>query len=1064
MLLNYQQFIVKHGARTQLHLTNPVVTPTLEIQPPRQSVIHLLDYHNADSFVERTNHYLTNIKGGKKIPVHNVTALAETAEVTMTANKTLNRDLQAWRRDHNQEFRLVDLLQTPNTDIQINSVINYNLLKTLYNYKSTVTAPLSKYNNIYTTYWDTVKQAIKTDPSALQFVRLDVPTLIPSVTIFDRVVTFKPALYARVVHNTDLNGLVQLYKFLDPKLRVSSTMRSLTDEDTKQVVVELAYKGYSTFFRLSDLVSLSKLSDLESKRKLELKQLHRFYVSVILKLQAKVLSLENSEASDQPTEPEPVTVGEEDPELEEPERQAVTAPQQSTDKLTALSKDAGDYSVAVDDINEQITSMSDIEVLSDDVFSKLIGDSIAQLDADSEPLPNEDPSEVQDPNKVHLHVDYSEEHAERLLKSKTTSENFETYITTAKTSGVISTVEARSLKKLYETRASLKSPYNDTPIDQDRIVTREHVAITQEEIALPIDNPLVDDSLKSDIIGISDKKYINTVLKKDILACLTNLEKADIIIKAYEVETNRSALGNYDLHKVTFKPYRGKESTVYFRIPHINDEGEMTASSVKYRMRKVRADVPIRKISPTRVALTTNYGKLFIFRTDRKSFDTSEQIVDFIKSDYLRGGATVKQVTPGNVFNNYKDLPNDYMVMSRNFRGFVTQEHTFIFSEQDAKLVVKQELLDEIASKGMVFVGYANSSKSPLAMGTDGQVVDYKTSSVLGTVSDLLGMDKAKLPVQFSMMKVLGDNLPLGVVLGYYIGLNNLLAATKTQFQLLPARKQYQTQANEIIIRTNDAKLVIAADTQEKRLIFGGFAFYKDFIKTTDLDSLNNKSVYLDVIEQRGATTMHLRELDVLERIFIDPISARVLEGMKEPTDYLKLLLRANELLKDYKHPDVNDANFSRIRSYDRVPGLMYRAISESVRAQKMGSTRGKVELDPYKVWNAVVQDTTTKITEDSNPITDVKEMESGTFGGADGLNKDSTPEIMRRFHASDKGLISEATVDSSDVGLNFYLTPYPKLKDLDGTVKQQDTPDDKVFSTSVLLAPMAENDDPKRI
>lgn len=1067
MLVNFQQFIVKHGARSQLHLTNPILVPSEAVSLPRLSVIHLLNYHDDSTFVLRTNPYLANIKGSKKIPVHNVTTLSTTDETAMLLNKTVARDVQSWRRDTAKEFKLVDLLVTPNTDTQINSVVNYNLLKNLYSYKGTSTAGLSRYLNVYRTYWDTVKKAIETDPVSLQFVRLDVPTLLPSVAILDRIVTFRPPLFARVVHNAELNGFVQLYKFLDPKHRPTSTMANISDEDTTHIVIELVYKGFSTFFKLSDLLSLSQSSKLESKRKLPPKQLNRYYVTMFLKLQDKALALQNGETitdtedfQEDPILPTQVddTPSEED---ETPTDNTTDdhLPQHGISHPHSKKKisDSGEE-LLVTDLSEDLNEVTELESSSDDVFTKLIGDSISQIhDQDSE-------TPEKDDGLPKLHVNYEDTHTEEVLRTKSSSENFTNYISSAKESGVISTVEARALKKLHENRLTLKSPYNDELLDTDKVVTKEQLQISPEETSLPITNPLVEERHKTDIIGASDRKYLSTVLNKDIVACISHLEKADIVIKNYEVTTNKSSLGNYDIHKLTIKPYRGKDSTVYFRIPHINQEGEMKCSGINFRMRRVRQDLPIRKISPTRVALTTNYGKLFVFRTDRKSFDGNTQIVDYIKNDYLNGGATIRTITPGNVFDNEATLPNDYMFMGKNFKGFATDTYTLIFSLQLAKLNAKEELLLEIAKSGNIYVGYNNKTKSPIVMSTQNTITDYTTKEELGTIADIVGMDKTKIPVQFSMMKVLGDSIALGVVLSYYMGLNNLLAVTKTQYTILPPRKQHAPQPNEIIIRTIDSKLVIVADTEEKRLLFGGFAFYRDFLKTTELETLNNKSVYLDIIESRNASTIHLKEMDLLERLFLDPITVGVLESMNEPTDYLKLLLRANELLKDYKHPDLNDATHSRIRGYDRVPGLMYRVIAESVRKHKIGSTRGKVELDPYKVWNTIVQDTTVKITEESNPVTDVKEMEAATFGGVDGLEKGSTPEAMRRFHKTDKGLVSEATVDSSDVGLNFYLTPNPKMSDLRGRVSDRKTTEHDVFSTSVLLAPMTEYDDPKRI
>lgn len=1065
MLVNFQQFLVRYGARSQIHLTNLPLTPTQEIVLPRQSVLHHLTFSDDATFVDRGLHYLANIKQGRKIPVLNVADIITKDDVQLMIVKTLARDIQRWRRDNAKDFRLADLLTVGNTDAQVNSVINYNLLKGMYSYKGVVTAHSSKYNNIHRTYWDGVKKAVAVDKTSYQFVRITIPTMLPSVNIIDRILTFKPQVYARVVHNSDLNDIINLYRYIDPDLRSGSTISAISEEESASVIVELVYKGYSSFFRLSDLVSMSDKSKLPGKRKLPAKQLHRFLLIMFMKVQNKVMSLE---AGDAIIEAASNTDGVDDHDdtVSEPEQ----TPDESEDGETTASTTGSDHPAIShasklapitkakldDDFADaemvNLSEPSELETSSDDIFLSMIASSMNHVE--ELVTPNEE-SSLPD-----LGVNYDPEHVDGVLTTKSSSDNFNAYVTTAKTNGVISAVEARAMKKLHESRQTLKSPYSEQTIDVERVVTTEDVSISEEETALPINNNLVADHYKSDIIGAMDKKYITKVMNKDILACVTHLESADIIIKNYEVETNVSALGTYDIHKLTIKPYRGKESTVFFRIPKVNDEGEMSASGIKYRMRKVRTDNPIRKISPTKVALTSNYGKMFVFRTERKSFDRSVQVADFIKNQYLTGTGLVTTVSPGDSFDNTATLPNDYMYMSKNFKSFETKDYVFVFSDGEAKLQVKPELLAEISSKGYVFCGHTTAGNVPLVMDKASDILNYKTGEKLGTLPELVGMDTSKLPTQFSMMKVLGDNIPLGVVLGYYMGLNNLLAATGTKCIVTEPRKQVKLEVDDLVIRLEDCKLVVTADTPEKKLLFAGFAFYKDFIKTTDLQSLNDKSVYLDVIESRGAGTIHLKELDLLERLFLDPITVGVLRDMKEPTDYLKLLLRANELLKDFNHPDVNDPMYSRIRGYDRVPGLMYRVLAGSVRTHKIGNGRGKIELDPYKVWNTIVQDTTVKILEDNNPVTDIKEMESGTFSGLDGLDKTSTPIALRRYHKKDKGLISEATVDSSDVGLSFYLTPYAKMKDLRGTVTDTSTIDGKVFSTSVLLAPMAEQDD----
>lgn len=1082
MLLNYPQFLIHQAVKSPMHLVNPKVISSDEIALPRNSVIHYLDYANEVLFPSRSLPYLANVRPTKRIPVWHITHLVQNNDTTVPGNRTLERQLRAWRKSNTQQFKVVELLQIPNSDVQTHALFNYQALKGLYLYKSSATASLNRYRNVYASYWDNVHAAVAVDNFSEHFVHIPVPSMIPSKALLDNILKYPDVTFARVVKDPELNGLIQLYQYLNTATRAQSLMSVLTEQDCTRVTVELTHKGYSCFFKLSYLVALSEDSTLESKRKIGIKQLQRLFLLMMLKVQQKVYDLQNNTLSEEEGEEASLSESVQDMHSEMPQSH-----DEDTDDPESLpaglvvratpaaifgptqKKDEDGFSAdGTDELEDLLESdFSQLEGGSDDIFAKLMSQA-------NEPVVDETKPSVAVTSVLNqetdpaLEVDYSTEHKTALLKTQSLQEGFDQYVDMAKGSGAISTVETRSLKKLFETRQALKSPYGDQGIDVHKQVLPEDVSFTAEDTMIPVQNNLVDDALKSETVFNFDRLYLKKLLHKDVLGCVTQIEAAGIIIKDYQVEKNESALGSYEVHKLTLKPYKGKESTVYFRLPIVDEEGEFSASGIKYRMRKQRQDNPIRKISPSRVALTSNYGKLFVARTERRSYDPYTQIAQWVKKEYLSGSGGITEVTPGNGFNNLVSKPNMYMAMSQDFRQFSTPTHTFVFHPEDTLNMVKKDMLDKLEKDGKYcFVGYCQADKSMLVMDKDNLVYTYQndTFTPVGDLPTLLGMDVDKLPIQFATVKVLGDTLALGVVMSYYLGFKGLLEVTDTQFSLIGPRQQSPNAADQIVVRLQDCKVLVTADTPLKKLLFGGFAYYKDTLKTIDLTSLEDKGVYLTLFEQRGSTLMHLRELDLLQQLFLDPITTDVLKSMDEPTEYLPVLLRACSLLSDFQHPDVNDPRHSRIRGYDRIPGLMYRVLTQSVRTTKLGMSKGKVELDPYGVWNAVTQDTTVKIIEDSNPITDAKEAEAVTFSGADGLNKSSTPERMRRYHPKDIGLISEATVDSTDVALNIYLTPYAKLENLRGKVsdKKQER-QDTVFSTSVLLSPMAENDDPKRI
>lgn len=1102
MLIPYSQFQLQQAVKSSAHLLHPRTVLQTNMKMPQGSMIHYLDLQSDAQFPARDMVYLSGIPENKRVPIFHVTDLLTKTEVQLLQERLLSKKIREWQRGHMQAFRPWELLQVPNPDRLTNGVINYNLLKNLYKYKNTLTSSHSRYMDLMGTYWSTVAQAIQASAQTHHFVSIPVPKALPSRSLINKILEFSAGRYARVVTNPELNGILQLYRYLDPKSRSASTMASLPESAGENLTIEFTYRGYSVFCKLSYLSALHKDSVLPGKIKLTTERLHQVFLLMLLKIQNIVEEkiqgtnpeLLTQDEMDSSAEDTPVVLGDvselQEQALQEDEEDHAPEPLQQA-QLSQIEADLIKSKVSASDtaalapgkvkeinidtaFDDQKLDLSDLEHLldsglkeyeggSDDLFIKAVTKA-----AQAPEYQADESEEEKEQAVVDLHaVDYSEENVAKLLKAPTIDERFEDFILEAKSFDAISTAEARTLRKTFEKRKTLVSPYSKDQIDQYKQITPKELELP--DTSIPLNNNLVEDHLKHEVLFNYDKKYIQGPLRKHLVACVTALERNDLIVKDYQVEEISQSTGKYEIHKLTLKPLRGKESQVYFRIPVINDEGEYVAGGVRYRIRRQRASQILAKMSPIKVGITSNYNKLFISRTERKAFDPYANIAEQIKTDYLDGKGNITKIAPGNRFDNQQHLPNIYAAMSQHFNDVSTADYRFFFNHRDTAKHIDEKTIKELQSKSLTFVGHDKQSHV-LVMDKSEMIYDYSDSmKEVGVLESLLGLNQDKIPQAFTTIKILGDSVPLGVMLSYYMGLKNLVAVTRSTMKVYPPNARISTSSkNEVMLKFANAKIVIECPNQNATLLFAGFAFYKNFIKTQQLESFYEKNVYLDLLESRDCSLMHLKEMDMLKDNFIDPITEDSLKAMNEPTEFLPLLLRANQLLEDFHHPDINDPSISRIRSYDRVPGLVYRALTESIRTQRMKGGKGKIELDPYKVWKYVTQDTTVKITEDNNPITDVKEVESATFSGVDGLSRTATPEKLRKYHRNDAGLISEATVDSSDVGLNFSLSPYAKVGSLLGEVdmtstKHEEHPD-LIFSTSVHLSPFSEYDDPKRI
>lgn len=1076
MLPLFNQFILKQAVRNSLQLVNPPVLSQDEVNLPRNSNIHYLDTTSNNHFPDRELYYFSNIPANKKIPVYTITELVNTTGVGPVLNKQYMQEVRKWYLANIKQFRNVDLLEIPNNDNLTHAVFNYNILKDLYKYLNGLGVKYLQYSNLYSTYWNTIKQAIEKDKESIQFVSMNLPNLIPSYNLMNILLKYDTVKLTRVVKEDELYGILDLFRWLTNANRDRSVMSSITDEDSKRIVIEFRYKGYSSFLPLYILRALSKESTLDGNVKVADAKMEKIFILLLRRVQDTVTGILEPGLVETDAVDSEVTSNSID-EVNRNEFDDNNDDEETTAPVSGLVKNTD---TGIDNFykNKGGTDL-DKELEVDDIES-FISNSIAKFETDNQETDNiyeqsilkakEEKTLPEEEKKLPLVVDYSENAVRDLLSNKSTDKVFDKFISDAVEFKTLTSTEIRSLRKLKENRANLPSPYSKTTkLDDYTDLSVVDKVLDEKTIKLDVDLPVIEEDLKKDVIKQFDSKYLKEGLKKDIVACVSNLENSGLLVKDYTVEEVNSSIDRYEVHKLTVKPLNGKESTVFFRLPKIDSEGEYVSAGIRYKMRKVRQPLPIVKVSPTKVALTSNYGKLFVFRTERKASDPFAYLVNYIRTSYINEEGSIKKVIPGvKTLNRYK-LPNVYFTLASNFNEVRTDNLTLLLNYKEMSSYVDEKTLVDIQNKKLVFCGHL-SNKHIVVTDYQDKFYDYTSDMTsLGSIEDLLGIDADKVPKAFSTLKVLGDNIPLGVCFGYYLGLSGLISVTGTKFKTLEANKQYRPEKNELVLRFNDYKLILTVDTTAKQLLFNGYLFYKDLIKRYNLSDFNDKFVYLNTVEFRDSGLIHLKELSLLQELFLDPITVDILREMKEPTEYLKLLLRANDMLEDLSHPDVNDPNYARIRGYDRVPGLMYRALSESVREHRIRGRNGsKVELDPYKVWNYVTQDSTVKITEDVNPVVDVKEAETVTLSGMDGLSKDATPKFLRRYHKNDMGLISEGTVDSSDVALNTYLTPYAKLKNTRGMIDTENTEHidnkAKLYSTPVQLSPLSEYDDAKRV
>lgn len=643
--------------------------------------------------------------------------------------------------------------------------------------------------------------------------------------------------------------------------------------------------------------------------------------------------------------------------------------------------------------------------------------------------------------------------------------------------GVLSAGDHRRLMRVSESFKTLTNPYNpEQTLEAAMELKPEDIIITPD--VLTDDDVVTDKSLTLSRVDAMERQYISKVLPNNILRCVMSMQKAPVAITDYRVEPIKDAMNDRELHTVRFVPAVGRPSTVKFTIPRIKLDGTFQYNGTDYRMRKQRTDLPIRKIGPARVSLNSYYAKVFVDRSARKRFDYPAWLLGIIetkcenKEDPHISNAVISKCVDYKVKAPivYTTLATriSYFDIGQNKLGFDYRhriEH-FKFTPEDLKL----------EKDGWVLVG--RNRKGPLIMGYDEviyQVVDGKVGDDIGKLEQLLEIDIERAPISMAEIKVYSKSIPIGIALAYMMGLENLLGLLKLRPRRVATGERLQLRPNEYAVRFKNESLIFDRTDQIASLIMGGFNLYHAHIREYNIGLFDEKDVYAAVMEKAGIGRRYMNELDMMNTLFIDPITEDLLKWMNEPTTFTGLLFRAVGMLTDeYVQSRRNDKgklveSMERVRGYERVAGNIYETLSRSVRAYMARAATGNssIVVNPNEIMNEIIKDPTTSPVNNINPIHSLREREVITFGGKGGRSRRAMTAKARLFTDEDMGFISEGSVDSGDVGIITYLSPNSNITSAYGTVRLFDKKRDgagSIMSTAALLSPAADGDDPKRV
>lgn len=639
----------------------------------------------------------------------------------------------------------------------------------------------------------------------------------------------------------------------------------------------------------------------------------------------------------------------------------------------------------------------------------------------------------------------------------------------------------RRMQRLAESYKTLPNPWDNSQTIEGSLEISEQDLVLGQGDTYPKSDAVRDESMLESTVEKMDSQYIEKVMKKDILNAVMSVQKAGIAVTGYSVDVVEDAVSHYEVHKIQLTPVTGKPSTISFRVPVVDKRGVYVSNGQRYRMRTQKADVPIRKVSSSRVALTSYYSKIFVDRSMRAVFNYDNWIGKQIIAKGLDpADDTIKNVKIADVADFSLDLPTVYTVIGSRVMSFEANgDYWFDYKNRLRSRLFDEATLTELETRFKGWVVCGKRGAQYIMVGRDNVFYLVKRGSddaqPLGQIEEILNLPQDKAPVNMAEISIFGKTMPVGIALAYLVGFNTLLEMTKAQYRVVPLGTRLQMGADEYAIKFLDETLVMDKTDVQSSMIFAGFLHYHKHVRNYSRHSFNAKDVYFNILDANNIGLRYLRELDLMSAMWVDPITKGVLEWMKEPTEFVPLLMRACELLVTRYVPKKVDTaeglveGLERAKGYERIPGAVYAELVRSIRVynSRNANNSSQVTMKPHEVWTNIVQDPASAIVDDINPIQNLKQKEIITYGGRGGRSGRSMTAEARLYKESDIGFISESTVDSGDVAVITYMSPNANITSVRGTVREFDKEKDgsaNIVSTSALISPFADRDDPKRV
>ena len=617
--------------------------------------------------------------------------------------------------------------------------------------------------------------------------------------------------------------------------------------------------------------------------------------------------------------------------------------------------------------------------------------------------------------------------------------------------------------------------------------------------------------LKSSVLSLDDT-YMQETFGRDLLAVATSFTKNGMFLINVKIEPVTTELNKLVKYTFQYEDVNGKSSSVQITLPQVNKHGHMFINGTKKILKKQMVNLPIIKVSNTRVSLASAMNKTIVERNTAKAHSFTAYISSLLKKLAAQDGITVDYVS--SLIKINQPIAYEYTSLARLYRQIVITNksrklvfyynyHTRLeyFTGNNKALREKVVNFEKkykcvLCCKDGPHLGFIDINNTINFMDTMGVVLNQKRTNTLGLLFDISDKKLTSTTLsEWTTLKIRDKNLPIIFVLAYQYGLISTLNYIKCHWLRIgkqdkrviqdnnPKREKppipgmkwaeeaytplqpgdkYIVKYDDILIPFQNEYLVINRYPLIQSLIASGLLLFDTSM--FNFSDMENTSTYFTMLEMKGYSTNMLKAITGFFGYFIDPMTRDKLEMMHEPTNVRDLLIRSTQLLATEDHRQPSSMANHCVRGYERFNTIIFNEMSRALEEYQIsGGAGSKFTLNPQSVFQRILTDQCIANIEELNPTMDVKEQTTVSYTGVGGRTAQSFVMEDRQYPEDGTGILSENTVDSGKVGIVAQMSVDPSIVNTRGIFEKKDSSElepTQALAISSVLMPGVSNDD----